>query len=94
MILLLLKPMPIFDRFDICSAYWLFLGQYHGGQGSREYERLSRLLAHFSPSPLWRQPRDLPENARAIYRDLVVKHHGVRSTCTRSPITCPTTNAA
>lgn len=74
------KKMPIFDRLDICAAYWLFLSQYHGGQGSREYERLSHLLMHFSPSPRWSKPRDLPENARAIYQDLVVKHHGLHST--------------
>jgi len=69
-----------FNRLDILTAYWLFLSQYHGGQGSRDYQRLSWILSVFSPSPMWSRPRDLPENAREIYRALVVKYHGVHST--------------
>lgn len=69
-----------FNRFDIIAAYWLFLSQYHGGQGSREYARLSWISTVFSPSTLWSEPRDLPENAREIYRQLVVKYHGIHST--------------
>ena len=70
-----------FDRLDILAAYWLYLSQYHEGQWSRSYERLCRLQRRFTPSPLWRGPRDLPANAREIYRQLVVKEHGLHSTC-------------
>lgn len=69
-----------FNRLDILSAYWLYLSQYHAGQGSREYQRLSWILTVFSPPQMWSKPRDLPENAREIYRSLVVKYHGTHST--------------
>lgn len=72
--------MSTFDRLDILAAHWMFCSLYHGGQGSHEYSRLSSIQTRFTPSPLWRQPRHLPANARSIFRDLVVKHHGIHST--------------
>lgn len=70
-----------FDRFDICAAHWLFASLYHGGQGSRLYSKLSQLeRLRFRPAPGWRQPSDLPENAKEIFRQLVVNHCGIHST--------------
>jgi hypothetical protein len=69
-----------FDRFDIIAAHWMFCMEYHDGMGSKLYQRLSWIGTVFSPSPLWSQPRDLPENAREIYRQLVVSFHGIHST--------------
>ena len=55
-----------FDRFDIVEAWYLALSHCHGGQWSREYERLGRLSLKFRPSPLL-SVDTLNENARAIY---------------------------
>ena len=30
-----------FDRFDIVEAYWCYFADWHGGQASAEYRRLS-----------------------------------------------------
>jgi len=60
-----------FDRFDICEAYYLYFCDYHGGQGSREYARLSRMTHYFKPRPSLSQPEDLSENGREIYYQLV-----------------------
>ena len=70
-----------FNRLDIMAAHWLFLSQYHEGQGSERYRKLSWILSHMTPSPLWRCAYNLPENAREIYRQLVVNEHGLHSTC-------------
>ena len=70
-----------FDRFDICAGHWMFACLYHEGQGSSSYAVLGRLeRMGFRPSPLWSEPRDLPENAREIFRQLVVKRCGIHST--------------
>lgn len=58
--------MMYFDRFDICEAYYLALSHCHGGQWSREYERLCRLSRYFKPSPLL-SVDSLSDNAREIY---------------------------
>ena len=55
-----------FDRFDICEAYFLALSHCHGGQWSREYERLCKLMKYFKPSPML-SVETLNENARIIY---------------------------
>ena len=71
-----------FDRFDICAAHWLFSTLYHGGQGCPIYRKLGQLEnLRFRPSPLWSEPRDLEENAREIFRQLVVDHCGLHTTC-------------
>jgi hypothetical protein len=55
-----------FDRFDIAEAYYLALSHCHGGQWSREYARLCKLLRKFKPSPLL-DVDTLTENGREIY---------------------------
>ena len=71
-----------FDRFDICAAHWLFATLYHGGQGCPIYRKLGQLEnLRFRPSPLWSDPRDLEQNAREIFRQLVVDHCGLHTTC-------------
>jgi hypothetical protein len=60
-----------FDRYDIIEAHYWFCANYHGGQWSELYARLSRLSRIFTPSPLSRGPES--ENARDIYIKLVRK---------------------
>jgi hypothetical protein len=58
-----------FDRLDICTAYWKFAVEYHGGQFSKEYKIFGRLdKIKFSPGIL---PLSLSENAQEIYDNLV-----------------------
>lgn len=69
------------DRFDICAGYFMFAMLWHEGQGSATYGKFAQLeRLRFRPSPLWSEPRDLPENAREIYRQLVIKRCGIHST--------------
>ena len=58
-----------FDRFDICEAYYLFFSDYHEGQGSEKYCRLSRMLDYFKPSPSLSYDT-MTENAQVIYDNL------------------------
>jgi hypothetical protein len=60
--------MMYFDRFDICEAYYLALSHCHGGQWSREYERLCGLMRYFKPSPML-SVESLSDNGREIYED-------------------------
>jgi len=60
--------MTYFDKFDICEAYYLALSHCHGGQWSREYERLCRLQTYFKPSPML-SVENLNDNAREIYEN-------------------------
>jgi len=55
-----------FDRFDICEAYFLALSHCHGGQWSREYARLCKLMSYFKPSPML-SIETLSDNGREIY---------------------------
>lgn len=61
-----------FDRFDVCEAWYLFLSQYHGGQGSRFYSRLSAMGSYFTARPSLHETT-LSENAVEIYNDLVLR---------------------
>lgn len=54
------------DRFDIVEAHYLFCGDYHSGQASELYRRLSRMSRYFKPR-LNLAVETLSENARAIY---------------------------
>ena len=74
-----------FNRLDICEAHFMFAMLWHGGQGCPIYWKFAQLerLGH-RPSPLLSDPRDLPENAREIYRQLVVNHCGIKSTAPRA----------
>ena len=64
-----------FDRFDIVEAHYLFYSQYHEGQFSDGYRKLSRILSYYRPGLMgWSDENDLNENARAIYDNLVAQH--------------------
>ena len=42
----------VFDRFDICEAYYAYAVEHHQGQWSPEYSYFGRLLRMgFKPSP-------------------------------------------
>ena len=70
-----------FDRFDICEAHFMFAMLFHGGMGCSIYAKFAQLeRLQYRPSPSLSDPRDLTENAREIYRQLVVKHCGIKST--------------
>lgn len=60
------------DRFDICEAWWLYMADWHEGQGSSTYA-LSGTFARFGfrPPMLLRSRDDLTENGQAIYDRLV-----------------------
>lgn len=58
------------DRFDIVEAYYLFFSNYHWGQDSDMYQRMSRMLDYFKPSPILRYEY-LSDNAQVIYDNLV-----------------------
>lgn len=58
-----------FDRFDICEASYLFLSNYHEGQWSDKYRRLSRMTRYFKPSPMLNVER-LSSNGKEIYEAL------------------------
>ena len=56
-----------YDRWDIVTAHYAFCCDYHKGQWSNEYERLSRISKYFTPAPWFEGYRSLSDNARAIY---------------------------
>jgi hypothetical protein len=70
------------NRFDICLAHWAFAAHWHGGMSCPIYSKFSQLeRLRFSPGICQSdRPADLPENAREIYRQLVVAHCGIHST--------------
>ena len=73
------------DRFDICAGHWMFAMLWHDGQGGEIYAKFAQLnRIGFSPSPLWREPRDLPDNAKEIYRQLVVSTYAPTTTTTKT----------
>ena len=72
-----------FDRFDICLAHWAFAYQWHGGQGCPVYAKFAQLdRVGFRAGPCQcTEPRALGDNAREIYKQLVIAHcGGVKST--------------
>ena len=70
-----------FDSFDICQAHYMFAMLFHGGMGCPIYWKFAQLeRLKFRPSPCLNDPRDLNENAREIYRQLVVNYCGIKST--------------
>ena len=56
----------MFDRVDICEAYYLALSHCHGGQWSNEYSRLCKMARYFKPSPML-SVDGLSENGIDIY---------------------------
>jgi hypothetical protein len=60
-----------FDKFDICSAYYLYGSEYHSGQFSKEYAYMGRALnLGFKPSDSLSY-ESLSENGKEIYDNLV-----------------------
>ena len=57
-----------FNSFDIVEAHYLFLTQYHEGQGSKKYSRLSKITTYFKPAP---SGITLTDNGLEIYNNLV-----------------------
>lgn len=65
----------MFDRFDICEAYFMFAMLWHGGQSCPIYRIFGRLdRVGFRPSPLLCNEDDLSFNSRLIYDQLVANH--------------------
>ena len=63
--------MDSFNRFDIVEAYHLYARDYHTGQGSIEYQWLSRIsLMGFKPSATLCYD-SLTDNGKAIYDRLL-----------------------
>ena len=58
-------------RFDICEAWYLYASQYHSGQGSKLYAKLSQLARiKFRPSPILKF-KTLSPNGKEIYHALL-----------------------
>jgi hypothetical protein len=70
------------DRFDICLAHWAFACSWHDGMGSEAYAKFAQLnRLGFNPGMgQTERPCDLGDNAKEIYRQLVVKRCGLHST--------------
>ncbi len=61
----------MFDRFDICEAWYVYAMGYHGGQFTRLYRVFDRLeKIKFRPRPNLSE-ETLGENAQEIYDSLV-----------------------
>ncbi len=67
---------PFFNRWDICEAYYLFAVDWHGGQFSKEYRIFGRLQKFFEPKRSLHGRKDLSNNGRAIYDQLVNRSVG------------------
>ena len=66
-----------FDRFDIVAAHYWFCANHHNGQFGKLYARLCRITEklRFKPAPSWYGPKDVSENCKAIYDNLVNRHN-------------------
>lgn len=63
----------MFDRYDICEAYYLFAKYYHSGMFSKEYAYFGRLdEIRFYPRRNLTYDK-LTENGKSIYDNLVQK---------------------
>jgi hypothetical protein len=64
----------MFNRFDICEAYYVFASAHHSGQDSKEYEIFSRLeKIKFSPS-INLSYESLTDDGQEIYNNLKVNY--------------------
>lgn len=67
----------MWNRFDICEAWYLFASEWHKGQGSPEYAIFGRLHnIHFRPSSLLSREqlsRENDSNVRYILASLIRK---------------------
>ena len=64
------------DRFSIVEGHYHYYSEYHEGQWSDKYRRLSKILGYFNPSPLLHNANDLDSEAREVYANLVDKNEG------------------
>lgn len=55
-----------FDRYDIIEAWYWICVNWHGGQGSKLYARLSKISSYYKPGATQREP--MTENGKDIYR--------------------------
>lgn len=62
-----------FDRFDILSAWYLWLTWHHEGLHSRAYKRLCLLRKRYRPPQGMDGLDKLNKNARAIYENIKKK---------------------
>ena len=56
------------DRFAYCEGTYEFWAEHHGGQNSKGYSILSKILSRFSPGPLHKGWESMGEDARDVYR--------------------------
>lgn len=70
----------MFDRFDICEAYYCYATLYHGGQWSAEYSIYSVFdRIRFNPrDSITHDPDELSENGRYIFDRLVSGEQSIR----------------
>ncbi len=62
----------LWNRFDICAAFYLYAVAYHTGQWSREYRIFGRLISiGYIPGVSTMRGDFENENVRAIYENLV-----------------------
>lgn len=61
------------DRYDIVEAYYCFFCDYHEGQYSNKYTRLSKITTYFKPRPNLCY-ETLEENSKCIYDNLVANY--------------------
>lgn len=62
------------DRWDIIEGHYWFYVDWHGGQGSYFYERLSRIRSYYKPSRYHSGYGDLRPAGQAVYDELVTRH--------------------
>jgi len=63
----------MFDRYDVCDAYYLYAALYHGGQWTLDYEIFGRLHAIGYKPNRTLSVETLGSNARLIFDELVAK---------------------
>ena len=64
------------NRFAIVEGHYLYYSEYHEGQASEKYHRLSKILGYFNPSPLLHNANDLEQEAREVYAALLDENEG------------------
>ena len=74
------------DRFAILQAYYLFGSHYHGGQGTKEYAYMGRVLRCGLGGKLPSKLQDLDDESRPIYNQLVRKYEKARRAQERTRI--------
>jgi hypothetical protein len=66
------------DRFDIVEAHLLAYMHCHGGQWTREYRRMCKILTYYKPGRSFGE-ETLTENGREIYDALCEKLLGEKA---------------